>query len=135
MGAIERKIAVKHKQAWAKRINNDDATEEIAGLYHFLGYGFNEFADYIQALKWYRKALAIREEILGKEHPSTATTYNNIAAIYKNQGKYEDALVWYRKDLVISENVFGKDYPNTAVTYNNIAGVYRDQGKYENALE
>jgi tetratricopeptide (TPR) repeat protein len=35
--------------------------------------------------------LAIREKVLGAEHPSTATTYNNIAGVYKDQGDYAKA--------------------------------------------
>jgi tetratricopeptide (TPR) repeat protein len=37
-------------------------------------------------LKWYEKALAIDEKVPGKEHPDTATTYNNIAGVYFYQG-------------------------------------------------
>ena len=37
------------------------------------------------------KDLAVREKVLGTEHPSTATTYNNIATIYQDMGKLEQA--------------------------------------------
>ncbi|MDR3267632.1 MAG: tetratricopeptide repeat protein, partial [Tannerella sp.] len=116
-------------------LSAEKETAETGNLYHFLGYGFNALADYPQALEWYLKALAIREKVLGKEHPYTASTCNNIAGVYRNQGKYDEALEWYLKALAIVEKVLGKEHPYTASTYNNIALVYDNQGKYAEALE
>lgn len=65
---------VPHIQSVAVQIPPDTQTEEIVNLYIFLGYGYNEFADYSQALEWYQKALAIVEQVLGVSHPSTAVT-------------------------------------------------------------
>ena len=129
------RILAPHIFAVTNEISDEDATEETANLYHFLGYGYDELADYSQSLVWYEKALAIRKKVLGKEHPSTATTYNNMAGVYRNQGQYNKALEYYGKDLAISEKVLGKEHPNTATTYNNMAEVYRAQGQYNKALE
>jgi tetratricopeptide (TPR) repeat protein len=98
--------------------------KRIAVLYNTAGYGFNYNGQYDEALEWYTKALAIREKVLGKEHPDTAATYNNMAGVYDSQGDYEKALEWYTKALAISEKVLGKEHPDTAATYNNMAGVY-----------
>ena len=46
----------------------------MAGVYFKQG-------DYPKSLEWYQKALAIFEKVLGKEHPHTAITYNNIMTI------------------------------------------------------
>jgi len=100
----------------------------IAGVYYIQG-------DYPKALEWFQKALTIRETVLGKEHPSTATTYNNIAGVYYIQGDYPKALEWFQKALTIMEKVLGKEHPDTATTYNNIAVVYSNQGDYSKALE
>ena len=108
--------------------------EKVAYLYNIAGYGLRYGGAYAEALVWYRKALGIRERVLGAEHPDTATSYNNIATVYHGQGKYEEALVWYRKALGIRERVLGEEHPDTATSYNNIAMVYKNQGKYEEAL-
>ena len=89
---------------------------------------------YANALSMLTQVLNIREQILGKEHPDTATTYNNIAIVYSRQGDYTKALLWYEKALAIHEQVLGKEHPDTATTYNNIAVVYDHQGDYEKAL-
>jgi tetratricopeptide (TPR) repeat protein len=48
-----------------------------------------EKGDYDGALEKYEKALAIVEAVLGKDHPTTATIYNNLALVWKRNGDYE----------------------------------------------
>jgi Tfp pilus assembly protein PilF len=60
------------------------------------------------------------ENVLGREHPSTARTYMGIAIVYQLQGRYAEALEWYGKALAIKEKVLGREHPSTARTWNNI---------------
>ncbi len=125
-----------HIEAIIRNSTTQDNNEQIADLCAFLGSGTDEvWGDYDNALEWYGKTLEIRENVLGKEHPDTATTYNNIAGVHYHKGDYASALEWYGKALKISENVLGKEHPNTAMTYNNIAAVYDHKGDYDSALE
>jgi tetratricopeptide (TPR) repeat protein len=87
------------------------------------------------ALKIYQRCLTIREKSLGKDHPDTATTYNNIGFVLKSKGEYEDALKMYNKCLTIQEKSLGKDHPYTATTYSNIGLVLDTKGEYDEALE
>jgi tetratricopeptide (TPR) repeat protein/nucleoside phosphorylase len=107
----------------------------ITSLFNNAGYGLFALGDYPQALEWFGKALAVREEVLGTEHPDTATTYNNIGGVYHDQSSYAEALEWYGKALAVFEAVLGTEHPDTATTYNNIGGVYLDQSDYAEALE
>ena len=81
-----------------------------------------------------RKGLEIYLKVLGPDHPSTATSYNNIGAVYKNQGDYEKALAEYRKGLEIQLKVLGHNHPSTAGTYYNIAWAYDAKDDLNNAL-
>src|SRR5262249_44791518 len=54
------------------------------------GYYLNERARYEEAEPLYLRALAIYEKALGAEHPAVASSLNNLAALYYNQGKYEE---------------------------------------------
>ena len=91
--------------------------------------------DYPKALEFLTKALDIREKVLGKEHPSTALSYDNIGSVYSTMGDYPKALEFLTKALEINEKVLGKEHPDTANSYNNIGYVYSTMGDYPKALE
>ncbi len=115
-----------------KKVNMGDGLEQveiIAALAYLLQY----IAEYRKAQKLYEKALAISERVLGEEHPSTATSYNNLAYVYESQGEYGKAEGLYEKALAIRERVLGEEHPDTATSYNNLAGVYESQGEYGKA--
>jgi tetratricopeptide (TPR) repeat protein len=73
--------------------------------------------------------------VLGKEHPDTLTSMNNLASVLSNQGKYEQAEEMHRQALRLRETVLGKEHPSTLTSMNNLASVLSDQGKYEQAEE
>ena len=54
--------------------------------------------------------------MLGKNHSSTANTYNNLAALYQEQGKYEEAETYFKKSLAITEKELGLEHQDTKVT-------------------
>ncbi|MGD1872999.1 MAG: tetratricopeptide repeat protein [Mastigocoleus sp.] len=74
---------------------------------------------YNEGIPLAQKALAIREKILGKEHPGTATSLNNLAAFYLYQKNYSKAEPLYLRSLAISEKILGKEHPDTATSLNN----------------
>jgi len=37
-----------------------------------------------------KRALEIREKVLGKDHPDVAKQLNNLALLCQNQGKYDE---------------------------------------------
>src|SRR5262249_54538340 len=52
--------------------------------------------DYAQAQPLLEKALEIKRRVLGDEHPSTATSYHNLAANSNAQGQYLEARDYWR---------------------------------------
>ncbi|GAX40755.1 peptidase-like protein [Tolypothrix sp. NIES-4075] len=104
----------------AKRLN-----EQVFQLY--------KEGKYSQAIPIAERALEIREKVLGKEHPSVATSLNNLAELYREQGSYEKAEPLYVRSLAISEKVDGKEHPSVATSLNNLALLYQAQGSYEKA--
>ena len=106
-----------------------------SSLFNSLASVYHNQGNYEAALKYYRKAMYIREKVLGEKHPSTAIIYNNLALLYQDQGNYEEALTYYQKALNIQEKVLKENHPDTGVTYHNLALLYQAQGKYEEALK
>ncbi|MCS7028399.1 MAG: tetratricopeptide repeat protein [Bacteroidia bacterium] len=58
---------------------------------------------------------------------------NNLALLYKGQGKYTEAEVLYKEAKEIFAKVLGKEHLDYAISCNNLAGLYTDQGKYAEA--
>lgn len=100
-------------------------TIQMATLFHSLGYCFDNMGDYDKALEYYGKALEIRESKLGKDHPSTAMTYNNIAGVYRAKGDYDKALEYY----LLALNLWLKKdarHPNAKVIFGNLYVCYEE---------
>ncbi len=75
------------------------------------------------------------EKMLGKEHPSTLTSMNNLAGVLSGQGKYKEAEEMHGQTLALRETVLGKEHPDTLGSMNNLAEVLSRQGKYDEAEE
>jgi CHAT domain-containing protein len=80
-----------------------------------------------------QKALDIRRQVLGEDHPDTARSYNNLAMNLHAQGKYAEAGPLLQKALDIWRQALGEDHPSTATGYNNVAMILNAQGKYAEA--
>ena len=55
----------------------------------------------------FERALAIWETALGPEHPDVATSLNNLAMLYYDQGQYAKAEPLYQRALAIREKALG----------------------------
>jgi hypothetical protein len=63
-----------------------------------------------------KKTLALREKVLGPEHPDTLTSMSNLAGVLGRQGKYEDAEAMNRQTLVLRKKVLGPEHPDTLLS-------------------
>jgi tetratricopeptide (TPR) repeat protein len=92
-------------------------------------------ADYVTAMEWYQRALDGYEKTLGKDHPSTINTVNNMGLAFCNQGEYGKAIEWYQRSLDGYEKTLGMDHPSTLDTVNHIGSVFDNCGEFDKALE
>jgi tetratricopeptide (TPR) repeat protein/tRNA A-37 threonylcarbamoyl transferase component Bud32 len=90
---------------------------------------------YDEAKAGYERALAIRETVLGPEHPRVATTLANLANVISDQGAFEEARVLYERAAEIRKEAMGSEHPDYASTLNNLAILRDDQGASAEALE
>ena len=70
---------------------------------------------YAEVEPLYKRSLAIKEKILGPEHPNVALSLYNLAYLYHNQGRYAEAERLYKRSLTINEKAFGTEHPYVAV--------------------
>jgi tetratricopeptide (TPR) repeat protein len=76
---------------------------------------------------------AIREKALGPEHSETGAALNNLAAPYRDQGRYAEAEPLYKRSLAIREKALGPDHPDVGQSLNNLAELYKSEGRYAEA--
>ena len=67
----------------------------------------------------YVQSLELSRKLLGEDHPSVATSLNNLAALYYGQGRYKEAEPLYVQAIAILFNRLGQDHPNTKAVFNN----------------
>lgn len=108
-------------------------TQEAASLLYLTGCYLHNRGLQDEAEPLERQALAIREQVLGPEHPETASSLNDLAILYHHHGQYEQAERLYQRALAIREQVLGPEHPETAESLNNLATLYQRQGRYEQA--
>jgi tetratricopeptide (TPR) repeat protein len=117
--------------AWITRKNL--VLLEEASVLSRAGWYLDDRAQYKEAEPLLRRALIIREQILGIDHPATADSLNNLALLYKNRGLYTQAEPLLVRALATNEQQLGASHSDTASSLNNLALLYQTQGRYTNA--
>ncbi|ELK28634.1 Kinesin light chain 1 [Myotis davidii] len=105
----------------------------VAATLNNLAVLYGKRGKYKEAEPLCKRALEIREKVLGKDHPDVAKQLNNLALLCQNQGKYEEVEYYYQRALEIYQTKLGPDDPNVAKTKNNLASCYLKQGKFKQA--
>ena len=62
----------------------------MAATLNNLAVLYGKRGKYKEAEPLCKRALEIREKVLGKDHPDVAKQLNNLALLCQNQGKYEE---------------------------------------------
>jgi len=128
-------VMKKEEQLRARRSRDASTDLDHARLCYNIGNVLRTLYDFNDALEMCNKGRAIREKVLGKEHPDTAASYSSIGLVMLAMGDYAGALEMCSKGLAIHLKVLGKDHPLTAESYNNIGCVMLAMGDYDGALE
>jgi tetratricopeptide (TPR) repeat protein len=120
----------------------EGAEERTSDLLDALGaYKHGALAAHAEARPLKERALAIREKVLGPEHPDTAMSLNNLGLLLQDQGDLAGARPLLERALAIKEKMLGPEHPDTALSLNNLAHLLQAQGdlaasrpRYERAL-
>ncbi|UFP96547.1 CHAT domain-containing tetratricopeptide repeat protein [Gloeobacter morelensis] len=89
--------------------------------------------DYAQALEPAEQAMAVRERLLGPEHPDVAASLNHLGNLLADRGDYGRSELLYERALAIRHKVFGSKHPSVAASLNNLAILQTKQGRYREA--
>ncbi|HEU4326930.1 MAG TPA: tetratricopeptide repeat protein [Roseiflexaceae bacterium] len=100
--------------------------EDVATLCTNLGFYLNAQGSYDAARPLYERALAIRERVLGADHPDTATSLNNLAVLHANQSQFALALPLLERAIRIRQARLGSQHPDTVQAQQSFVAMRRD---------
>ena len=87
---IRRALALVVAISWLWPLELHAQSEALMEAYH-RGDALYKAGQYEQAIPFWRKALELGENKFGPSHAITTSLLNDLALLYKEQGKYADA--------------------------------------------
>ena len=90
--------------------------------------------NYMAALDEYKRALGIKERVLGKHHLDTVDILMTIGLLHNQIGMDDVALAHYETGLRIGTRVYGEKHFSIANILINIGMTYLRLGRYDEAL-
>ena len=99
--------------------------ENTSVIYHQLGSAAEIRGRLDEAEDWYRKSLAITEELGNRPH--LAETYHQLGRTAQARGQLDEAEDWYRKSLAITEELGNR--PHLAATYHQLGWTAQTRGR------
>lgn len=100
----------------------------LARAYHSNGVDLQRNGQYDKSILEHRKAVAIRENILGRSHLETARSYYVMGCALSDRGDFDEALSELRRSLRSRLLVFGKDHMDVKEVVMNIGTVLYARG-------
>ena len=117
---------------WCERVGTAEANIFVARLYESQEDDNQEVYD--KSEKFYRRALAITEKALGKDHPDVAKILEELAGMLGYfKGDMDDAMPLLERALAIQEKVLGKDHPNVISMLNHMCEWYTGLTEFDKA--
>jgi serine/threonine-protein kinase len=111
----------------------DELTQAVA--FNNLGALYIMQGKYPEAGDAFSRSVALREKVLGPEHPLVAASRNNLAIATWWMGKYEDASREAERALSIQEKALGPEHPEVLGTLANAAIMLDELGRYDEGLK
>ncbi|XP_067053846.1 uncharacterized protein [Acropora muricata] len=118
---------------------------DVANSYNNLATVLGDQGDLKKAKEYHERALAIgqqtlraltiRQQTLGPQHPDVATPCNNLGTVLGDQGDLKKAKEYHERAFAIRQQTLGPQHPDVASSYNNLAYVLRVQGDLKKAKE
>ena len=86
------------------------------------------------ALRQTERAVALRRQHLGPDHPDTLLASDNLAHFYMDAGRVDEAIALLADSLERRRSSLGPDHPATITSKNDLAVVYQAAGRMREAL-
>ena len=114
--------------------NEIDSSTKASSFQH-LGSAYKNLAKYDEAVKYYKKSLDLRKQVLKVNKSDLALSYRMLGSTYVEIGLYEKAESVLEKAVKITLVNFGERHLETAYAYSELGFYWRKKGEYDKALE
>jgi eukaryotic-like serine/threonine-protein kinase len=103
-------------------------------LLNNVGNVWHRKGDNEQALTYYQRTIALREQLEGADGPNLAIERVNLGNAQVGLGHYDEALISYREAETSLRRSLGEGHPQIAVAVASIGVVYAATGRHTEAL-
>jgi CHAT domain-containing protein/tetratricopeptide (TPR) repeat protein len=103
----------------------DELNAEVMRLY--------QAGEYAEAIPLAQMALTVREKTLGPEHSDVGKSLNDLAELYRAQGRTTEAEPLMKRGLALREKALGPEHPDVGTSLNNLARLYQALGRFAEA--
>ena len=111
-----------------------EAKLSLAALQLNVSFHYSNIGDYKSAEPIAQTSSALREAVLGKNHPVTIQTMLNLTCVLERQDKFDEAEKTCRQALKRCESMRGVEYPLILLDImHRLALILQDQNKYNEA--
>ena len=91
--------------------------------------------DFTKSLEISKDLLKQTESHFGRDHPATASAYNNIGLMQKLLGDFIEARKHYDQAMRIYGKVVGRDHASYAMTLHNLGALSKSQVHFDTSLK
>jgi len=127
-------------QSWAKM--SDAILKRIGGhdllrawLLNDLGCVLELQRKHAEAAQAHGQAIALKEKVLGKEHPDIGISEANIAIAFEGMGRNLEALAHVNRSVEILERTLGNGHPELAVSLVDQGEILNVLGRHQEAYK
>lgn len=117
----------------AEKLEKGEELETAAGLWNGLGNYYYINGEYPLAQSALEQALYLAQQCLEANHPTIATSLNNLGLLLMDMGDLVGAKRHAEQALAIQEQVLGKNHPHVAISLNNLGLILQELGDYAGA--
>jgi CHAT domain-containing protein/Tfp pilus assembly protein PilF len=110
-----------------------ESPEQEADRLHTEAMKFLDKGPYRDGIDIAKRAVALREQALGPEHPKVAESLTALGGLHTRAGNPSLAESVYQQALAIREKVLGPEHPDVAKSLANLGVVYLNTGAYKQA--
>jgi eukaryotic-like serine/threonine-protein kinase len=106
-----------------------------ASIRNTLGVSYWYLGDHAKALEQQKRAVALRRQEFGLEHPETVGAMNDLAIVLSQMGKFAEGQKILEEVVAVKRRTLGPEDPVTLRSVNNLAIALAMQGLTEDAVK